>query len=785
MRKFLRRLDPKRYYEYKDEVANRNLIASEVFLIVGFIVATINILSNILVKETNGFSQGILLFAYFLVATFAHKLLLGDKSHRSTLFLYMVQIPVMLIGILMGTLWDPDSPTITFLLLLICMPPFILDNPIRHTLYIIGNMILYVIADFVTKDTALFLTDMVHATSFLAGSLFVSLFVLAERFDNIENYVHSREKARTDELSGLKNRYAFKHDSKYYVGEGEEYYVALIAIDQFRVFNDMFGHETGENLFRHLGETFANEFEKEDCYRYESDQLLVITKAESDRAFRDKMEELEETFGKFELHGRKIHPTFSVGYVYGVPKTRADFIEMVRHSDVRLMEAINEGRKIINGFPYDDSEKKITDILSEVGQMANRSNRDSLTNLSNMQFFLMRAEEIIETVADLDRHPVVVYFNIGNFRSYNEAHGFEKGDQLLQNIAGILREVFNGRLLARFSEDHFVGIAYKNEIEEWLDKINGLVKPLFGTMQMELKAGIYEIEKGDNIGLACDRAKLACDSLKHNFNKKFEYYNAKLENKIKLHQYIISHIDDAIDNGYLKVYYQPIVDITTGKTIELEALARWVDPENGFLSPADFIPALEDSRLIHKLDTFMARQICRDHKVITERAGRDVPVSINLSRLDFMMTDIVSIIKTSVEEYKVDKKDLHIEITESALAEDEEELKKKVKELRDLGFEVWLDDFGSGYSSFNTLQDYNFDVIKVDMRFMRTLEMLPQTAVIVTSIIDMSKNLGLKSLVEGIETEGQYHFLQNIGCNMGQGYLFSKPVPLEELDLSA
>ena len=145
MRKFLRRLNPKRYYEYKDEVANRNLIASEVFLIVGFIVATINILSNILVKETNGFSQGILLFAYFLVATFAHKLLLGDKSHRSTLFLYMVQIPVMLIGILMGTLWDPDSPTITFLLLLICMPPFILDNPIRHTLYIIGNMILYVI----------------------------------------------------------------------------------------------------------------------------------------------------------------------------------------------------------------------------------------------------------------------------------------------------------------------------------------------------------------------------------------------------------------------------------------------------------------------------------------------------------------------------------------------------------------------------------------------------------------------------------------------------------------
>ena len=298
MRKFLRRLNPKRYYEYKDEVANRNLIASEVFLIVGFIVATINIISNILVKKTNGFSQGILLFVYFLVATFARKLVLKDKVHRSTLFLYMIQIPVMLIGILMGTLWDTDTATITFFMLLICMPPFILDNPIRHILYIIGMTFVYAIADFVSKDMSLFLTDMVHTVSFLAGSLFVSLFVLAERFDNIENYVHSREKARTDELSGLKNRYAFKHDSKYYVGE--EYYVALIAIDQFRVFNDMFGHETGENLFRHLGETFANEFEKEDCYRYESDQLLVITKAESDSVFRDKMEELDENMARLE-----------------------------------------------------------------------------------------------------------------------------------------------------------------------------------------------------------------------------------------------------------------------------------------------------------------------------------------------------------------------------------------------------------------------------------------------------------------------------------------------------
>lgn len=783
MRKFIRRLNPKRYYEYKEEVANRNLIAGEVFLIVGFIVGIITILSNLFIKRTNGFSQCILLFSYFVMSAVFYRFFLKDKPHRSTFFLYATQFPILIISILMGTLWDPEEVTITFFMLLICMPPFILDNPVRHALYIIGMMALYTIADFVTKDPSLFRTDMVHAAGFLLGSVFLSLFVLAERYDNIENYVLSREKARTDEMSGLQNRYAYKQDEEKYIGD--TFYVALIGLDNFKIFNDMFGHEIGEDIFRQLSDLIVETFDPKICYRYESDEILVIDQPESEEAFNKKLEEVKGKFKQANVNGRTIRPSFSVGYVYGEPDDRFELNEMVRHADVRLIEAVNEGRGRVYGFPYDKSEKRITNILTEVSQSANNSNRDALTHLPSMQFFRVRVDEMLENVIDMTKHPVFVYFNIGNFRGYNETHGFQKGDILLQNIAGILREEFKDRLMSRFSEDHFVVLAYKREVEEQLEKVCNRAKPLFGKLDMEIKAGIYEYVDGDDVGLACDRAKLACDSLKHNFNKRFEYYTSRLESRNKLAQYVITHVDEAIENGYIKVYYQPIVDITTGKTIELEALARWVDPEQGFLSPADFIPTLEDARLIHKIDTFMARQICRDQKVITEKAGRDIPVSINLSRIDFMMTDIVNVVKTSVEEYHVNKNNLHIEITESALVEDEDELKKKVKDLRDYGFEVWLDDFGSGYSSFNTLQDYNFDVIKVDMQFMRMLDARPQTAVIVTSIINMSKDLGLKSLVEGVETENQYQFLQNIGCNMAQGYLFSKPVPLEELDLSA
>ena len=160
-----------------------------------------------------------------------------------------------------------------------------------------------------------------------------------------------------------------------------------------------------------------------------------------------------------------------------------------------------------------------------------------------------------------------------------------------------------------------------------------------------------------------------------------------------------------------------------------------------------------------------------------------MPVSINLSRLDFMLTDIVGYIKEKVKEYNVNEKNLHIEITESALVDDQEEMLRRIDELKKAGFELWLDDFGSCYSSLNSLQDYNFDVIKVDMRFMRTLSDKPQTAVIVTSIIDMVKNLGVRSLVEGVETKEQYDFLHNIGTDMAQGFLFSRPVPINELDI--
>ncbi len=781
---FFKRLSISRYYKYKDEVELRNHINIQAFLLIALLVASINVLSNVGIKETNGFILSVFILVYFLVVTIIRYYFVRDKVRRSTLIFYLIQTPMIIYGILMGTVWDPSTPTVTFFLMIVCMPVFILDNPFRHTLYIFAMMAIYFALGWYTKNPEVFKIDVVHAISFLMGSVFLNLFVLAERFDNLENYVLSERRARHDEISGLKNRYALRVDSDDF--QGENVFFGLIEIGYYKFLNDVYGHVFGEEVVAYLGKLVREAFGEESCFRFESEKVLVIAKDISEKDFKEKLAKVKEDFTEITVDSKIIHPTCIIVYVYGNPDSREMIGDIVRHADVRLSEVQRQKQAdVIDGFAYDDSFKRQTDILSEVVTDPSVNSIDAVTGLPNMQFFRVRADELISNVLDMEKEPVVVYYNIGNFKGYNEEYGFRKGDELLRNISAVLKDQFEGKLVSRFAEDHFVVLTYKDAALESLETVKTKIEPLFGNVQMNIKTGIAVCEPGEYVGAICDKAKLACDSIKYDVTKFYAIYDEKLETKNRLSQYVISHIDEAVENGYLKVFYQPVVDINSGKITELEALARWIDPIHGFLSPGDFIPVLEESKLIHKIDMFIARQVCKDQKELQKKAGQVVPVSINLSRLDFMLTDIVEFIINEVKSSNVDPKNLHIEVTESALENNSDDLIEKINLLKANGFEVWLDDFGSGYSSLNSLQEFNFDVIKVDMKFMRTLESNPQTGIIVTAIVQMTKNLGLRSLVEGVETDTQYDFIKNAGVNMAQGFLFSRPVPLEELDFSA
>lgn len=299
---------------------------------------------------------------------------------------------------------------------------------------------------------------------------------------------------------------------------------------------------------------------------------------------------------------------------------------------------------------------------------------------------------------------------------------------------------------------------------------------------MKLKTGAYRPENRDILPIvACDYALYACKTIKKNYVRNFCVYSSEMNLDFHRKQYIINNIDRAIENKYIHVYYQPVINSSTGLLCGVEALARWKDPQFGFLMPAMFINTLEEYRQIHKLDMYVLEQVCRDFFELRERNVKFIPASINFSRLDFEVFDLAAEVERMLKKYDVDKKYIHVEITESAITEDDKGLQQAIEKFRSSGYALWLDDFGSGYSGLNVLKEYDFDVMKIDMKFLQNFGSNEKSKVILRNIVKLAKEIGMLTLTEGVETEEACEFLKEIGCEKLQGFLFGKPMPREEI----
>ena len=424
----------------------------------------------------------------------------------------------------------------------------------------------------------------------------------------------------------------------------------------------------------------------------------------------------------------------------------------------------------------DEDLEKINAYLSKI------SVEDELTGIHNMVHFRNEAEKLLGYVTTDKENIIFLFFDIENFKSYNEKYGFHEGNELLIKFAHMIEESFKGSLVSRFSDDHFVVLTRVDGAKNIIGQLSGEIKRLQKEVHLELKCGAYKpVGAEADISLACDRARFACNSIKKHYDRTLRLYDKSLEDKFQLKHYIVNNIDNAIEKGYIKVYYQPVVSTEDGCICGLEALARWEDPNYGLLSPSSFIEILEEYRQIYKLDEYIIEAVCRDYRNSADEHRPFAPVSLNFSRLDFELCDIVGYLCETVMKYSVPKNYIDIEITESALTDQQDFLPDAIRNLRSFGYKVWLDDFGSGYSSLNVLKDYHFDVLKIDMKFLSGFTSNEKTRPILENIVRLTKELDMISLTEGVETAEQFSFLEAIGCDRAQGYLFSKPVPLDVL----
>ena len=402
---------------------------------------------------------------------------------------------------------------------------------------------------------------------------------------------------------------------------------------------------------------------------------------------------------------------------------------------------------------------------------------DTLTGLPNMEYARMRGEDFADDIRIAGGIPCVIYFDIVGMKLYNNANGYDKGNEFLLNFAAFLKKQFPNNLICRQSNDHFTIVADNRNAEEKLNEVRKYVKSVISKISMDVNVGLCKIDEFEDMLNASEKAKIACKVQKLSGDNFIRYYDDDLRKALVLQNYVVNHIDEAIKNGYIKVYYQPVVRTITETFCGMEALARWVDPQYGFLNPAVFIGALEESRQIHKLDSHVINIVCKEMREEMDDGNPVVPVSFNLSRLDFIGCDIFEVVERALDKYKIDRDYIRVEITESIMASDSY-VRNEIQRFRLAGYEVWMDDFGSGYSSLNTLKDYKFDELKIDMVFLSNFNEASRT--IIRSTVRMAKNLGLKTLAEGVETKEQMEFLKGIGCEKVQGYYYGKPMPLKE-----
>ncbi len=425
---------------------------------------------------------------------------------------------------------------------------------------------------------------------------------------------------------------------------------------------------------------------------------------------------------------------------------------------------------------------KDENLITANQELERKANEDDLTGIHNMSFFNRETEYMLrDPQVDISKK-IFLFLNVENFKTYNDQFGYQAGNEFLTALALLICDAFPEDPVARQSDDHFVVFTDEDKALEKTELVRKRVSGNDSEVYLELKVGGFRPQyRETDPRVAIDCARYACSLTKNQFGQNYMEYDGGVDREFHKRQYIVNHIDRAVQNGYINVNYQPLVWADTGEVCGFEALARWNDPTYGFISPGDFIPVLEEYRQIHKLDACVFERVCKNMREGFDMGISVLPVSLNFSRLDFELMDAVGFLEDLLEKYDIPKEYLHVEITESALTENMGVLEEAMRRIKRDGLALWLDDFGAGYSSFNVLKDFEFDVLKIDMTFLKGFEKNKKSPVILNAIIQLADNIGMLSLTEGVETKEAADFLREAGCGRLQGYLFGKPVPIEEV----
>ncbi len=423
---------------------------------------------------------------------------------------------------------------------------------------------------------------------------------------------------------------------------------------------------------------------------------------------------------------------------------------------------------------------KAEGILPTVG-----SKFDELTGLYNREAFLKEATTLLGARYDVSY--CIVCMDISCFKIINDLFHMDTGNLILQSAAEYFKETLNPRttLCCRASADHFILCipAEELQIEQIIKDLDKRIQDLHISHNIPFFAGIYSVEKRDlPVDQMCDRASMALKRIKGSYLTRYAYYDAKMRDQLIEELLITSNLEIALRERQFTIFLQPIFDPKRNAVVSAEALVRWFHPIHGMVSPGKFIPVCEKNGFIVRLDRFVWEEACRFQRKRLDEGKQIVPISVNLSRLNFYSLDLPEFLSMLLAKYELEPWMLKLEVTESAYTDNQVQLLDMIHTFKGLGFSVLMDDFGSGYSSLNMLKDMPLDTIKVDMAFIRELEKSERVALILKFVVQLAEALGMGVVVEGVETEKQCNYVASLGEVAIQGYYFSRPLPMPDYE---
>ncbi len=510
----------------------------------------------------------------------------------------------------------------------------------------------------------------------------------------------------------------------------------------------------------------------------------------------------------FDIHGRCIYCNDILRELYGIGH---DYEEMEKEYR-KWIQSIEENRKdsmkmetsiyqngekkyyeIVYKRTYDDKQNQVCDYFifndrtEDVVSLEHekyRASHDTLTGLLNKEQFYIETAKLIKENRDVKY--CLVCSNIKDFKFVNELFGIEKGNEILKKQAEYMKNfIGEDSLAARLHADRFAMCMPRIRFDEDLinEAITGIQEAFKNSsFHMHIFVGVYDIhDVQERVSIMCDKANLASETIKNEYKSSVAYYTEHLLEKSIEERKIIGEFDRALDNEEFVMFLQPQVDVS-GKPFGSEALVRWQHPDKGLLAPGVFIDVLEKTGFVYRLDRYMWDKAVKQLAEWKKRGINDYHISVNISTKDFYLIDVYETFVGLVEKYDIDPKLLKLEITETALMSDFNKNMVIIKRLQKYGFDIEIDDFGSGYSSLNMLKDISADVLKIDMGFLRASENEVKGQDILESIIGLANKLGMRVITEGVEKKTQVDMLYDMGCKMFQGYYFSKPIPVDEFE---